>query len=404
MAWIALSIIIGTIIYFVEMEYVDKFVMGLAMDESKMLISGRLDTIKRGSPSEHELLKEELKKYGHFAIMEIYNAKQKQIIEVKTPNAGDIEEYIDNNLKEKHILSAEINYNRFYFKDKLYLQVFTPLKESTGGIAGYFEGIYEVDDNTMLNIKKRIYGSILLVVTLVFTTTGILYPLIIGLHKSLISRSRDLLRANIGMLKVLGSAIAKRDSDTNSHNYRVTIYSVEIAQAYRLSKGDIRDLIVGSFLHDVGKIGISDNILLKNGKLTDEEFDIMKMHVRHGVDIVKAYRGLGGAINIVKYHHEKYDGSGYLTGLVGEAIPLDARIFTIADVFDALTSKRPYKEPFSFETAMSIMKEGDGRHFDTHVMRTFEGIAKELYERISKMDEKTLDKTLDDIIKKYFEM
>ena len=117
-------------------------------------------------------------------------------------------------------------------------------------------------------------------------------------------------------MEVLGSAIAMRDADTHLHNYRVTVYAIRLAEALGLSKPDIQRLIAGAFLHDVGKIGISDTILLKPpGRLTAQEFQVMRTHVLLGVDIIAKADWLRGARDVVEFHHEKFDGSGYMKGL-----------------------------------------------------------------------------------------
>jgi len=160
-------------------------------------------------------------------------------------------------------------------------------------------------------------------------------------------------------------------------------------------------LIKGAFLHDVGKIGIRDNILLKPASLTEEEFSVMKTHVSQGRVIVNRSAWLKDALEVVGYHHEKINGLGYLS-IKGGEIPVTARVFAIADVFDALTSKRPYKEPFSFEKSMSILEEGRGSHFDPELLDTFKHVAKPLYDRLSGRDEVPRDE-LKEIIRKYFE-
>jgi HD-GYP domain-containing protein (c-di-GMP phosphodiesterase class II) len=132
-------------------------------------------------------------------------------------------------------------------------------------------------------------------------------------------------------------------------------------------------------LHDIGKIRISDTILNKPGKLTDEEFETMKLHTVYGREVIeKAKKAssdvsyLNEAENLSLYHHEKWNGKGYPRGLSGEDIPLSARIMAVADVFDALVSKRSYKEPFSFEKAMEIIQEGAGSHFDPYIAAAFQ--------------------------------
>ena len=166
---------------------------------------------------------------------------------------------------------------------------------------------------------------------------------------------------------------------------------------------EIRALIKGAFLHDVGKIGISDTILLKPGKLNEEEFAVMQQHVRHGVDIISHYAWLHDAVAVTRHHHEKFDGTGYLDGLKGEEIPRNARIFALADVFDALTSKRPYKEPFSFERSAGILRDGAGTHFDPVLVAAFLRIAHSLYEQLSGNEQEGyLNDRLEQLVHNYF--
>jgi len=214
--------------------------------------------------------------------------------------------------------------------------------------------------------------------------------------------SDDLLDANLEMLSVVGSAIAKRDADTDAHNYRVTIYSVRLAEAVGLDTKTMQALIKGAFLHDVGKIGIPDHILLKPGKLDESEFAEMQKHVAHGLDIVRRAAWLTDAEAVVGCHHEKYDGGGYGNGLQAEAIPLIARIFAIADVFDALTSHRPYKEPLSFETTMDILEKSRGTHLDPRLLDAFAAIARPLHEVFSNHDDDHPRQIVRDIVIRYF--
>jgi putative nucleotidyltransferase with HDIG domain len=249
----------------------------------------------------------------------------------------------------------------------------------------------------------RVAWSIIQAVLAISCVIVILYPIIISLNRDLIKLSGNLATANIGILKVLGSAIAKRDSDTNAHNYRVTIYAIRLAETMCLSEEEMQALIKGAFLHDVGKIAISDAILLKPGKLTPEEFAVMQDHVRHGIDIIHSYEWLNDAEDVVANHHEKYDGSGYPANLKGREIPQNARIFAIADVFDALTSRRPYKEPFSYERSTTILQESSGAHFDPELINAFLRIAPQLYAQLnSNENEAELNAMLDQLILHYF--
>ena len=147
----------------------------------------------------------------------------------------------------------------------------------------------------------------------------------------------------------------------------------------------INNVVRAAPLHDIGKINIPDAILNKDTRLTDEEYEIMKGHANAGYEIIeKAIANLteSGYLEQAKqmahYHHEKWDGSGYPEHLKEEQIPLSARVMAVADVFDALLSRRSYKEPFSFEKAMSIIKEGSGKHFDPKVVSAFEAASEEI--------------------------
>jgi putative nucleotidyltransferase with HDIG domain len=210
------------------------------------------------------------------------------------------------------------------------------------------------------------------------------------------------LQGNIELMEVLGGAIAKRDSDTNIHNYRVSIYAVRLAEAAGLDAAAIRNLIAGAFLHDVGKIGISDNILLKPAKLSEAEFAVMKTHVTLGVDILEKSNWLKTARDVVEFHHEKFDGGGYMRGLKGEAIPVNARIFAIVDVFDALTSQRPYKKALPFDAAMAILRRDGGSHFDPGLLGVFERIAEPLYLDVSAAADAVVEEKLQALISDYF--
>jgi HD-GYP domain-containing protein (c-di-GMP phosphodiesterase class II) len=165
----------------------------------------------------------------------------------------------------------------------------------------------------------------------------------------------------------------------------------------------IQGLIKGAFLHDVGKIGVRDNILLKPGRLDTREFEVMKSHVSHGLDIVNRSEWLDDANQVVAYHHEKFDGSGYFAGLKGEEIPLIARIFAIADVFDALTSRRPYKDPVSFQETMEILENEKGCHFDPQLVDTFAELAEDLYQQYAGKNDDYLKDILATIRERYFQ-
>ncbi len=399
-----LSLALGTAAYYFEMEMVDDFVVKLATEESKTFMSPARDYINSTDPTDRDYLvgtsKEHIAK-GHFIVVELYDRTKRQIVGVTKPGETGVEQFMDR-FRHAFPMKETATYRKLFKEGTIYLQILVPLKTNGDGTIGYFEGVYRVDAHTMQLIRKRVVRTLVLVLLVTLITTITLYPTIIALNRDLIQFSVDLSEANIGMLEVLGNAISKRDSDTHLHNYRVTLYSIKLAETVGLGKDAIQGLIKGSFLHDVGKIGISDAILLKPGDLSDEEYRSMKAHVIHGVEIIRDYRWLQDAVDVVRCHHERFDGSGYMGGMKGAAIPLNARIFAICDVFDALTSKRPYKEPFPFPESLDYLAAHKGTLFDPELVDAFRGIARQLYDDLSRRGEPALKETLQNCIARYF--
>lgn len=283
-----------------------------------------------------------------------------------------------------------------------HLWLTSPVKDASGHVLAFGEGVFAPSAETIWTIRKGAVRTAAAVCGIILLTALILYPVILRLLHRVTSLSLKLLESHLETLKVLGSAIAKRDSDTDAHNFRVTLLSVRIAEALGLQPGEMRALIKGAFLHDVGKIGIPDQILLKPGRLDDGEFAQMKRHVSHGVEIVGRSPWLKDALQVVEHHHEKVDGSGYPHGLAGDRCPAVARIFAVADVFDALTSRRPYKDPLSLEDAMEILRQGRGTHFDAEIFDVFERFAPRAYEEIAGREDHRLRTEVSAIVERYF--
>jgi putative nucleotidyltransferase with HDIG domain len=185
-------------------------------------------------------------------------------------------------------------------------------------------------------------------------------------------------------LQALGAAIDLRDHETAGHSQRVCRYSLEIARAMGWSDKQLGSLARGAYLHDIGKLGVRDGILLKPGPLTEEERKLMQQHAQGGFDLVKDIPFLADAAEIILSHHERYDGGGYPRGLKGEEILLSARIFAVADTFDAITSDRPYRRAASFEVACETIRHLSGNQLDPKVVSVFLDIPKEIWPTIAR--------------------
>jgi len=196
-------------------------------------------------------------------------------------------------------------------------------------------------------------------------------------------------KLTFSMIHALEAANLSYDEDTSYHIQRVSEYSAFLAEALGLDQTFVHRIRTYSKLHDIGKVGVACQLLNKPGRYTPEELDIMKQHVWYGHQILNVEGIDEMARNIAYHHHERWDGSGYLRGLVGEAIPLEARIVAVADVFDALLSKRIYKDALPFDQAFDLIVRASGSHFDPRVVDAFEKSRTELIairERVNAME------------------
>ncbi len=182
---------------------------------------------------------------------------------------------------------------------------------------------------------------------------------------------RELAETHIHAAQLLGHAVALRDHDTGAHNMRVAWMSSRLGETLNLDRAAMQSLMKGAFLHDVGKIGIPDAILLKPGPLTEEDRQVMNRHPELGLELIREIDWFADASPVVAHHHERWDGAGYPGRLAGEAIPMAARIFTVVDVFDALVSERPYKPPLPLATAVGFLEQGAAGQFDTAILEVF---------------------------------
>lgn len=202
-------------------------------------------------------------------------------------------------------------------------------------------------------------------------------------------RTRQLARAvhrvkvtSEGTLRALGSALQLRDAETAGHCQRVTRWSYELAKAIKCPRPELKKIVRGAYLHDIGKIGIPDAILRKPGPLTDQERAIIEKHVRIGFELIRHIPFLQGAAEIVLTHQERFDGKGYPQGLAGADIPLGARIFAVADALDAMTCDRPYRRALPYSVARDEIIRESGHQFDPAVVDAFLSLPEQLWQGI----------------------
>ena|GEM_PF-5429225 len=192
--------------------------------------------------------------------------------------------------------------------------------------------------------------------------------------QALMEQQNELVRAYSGTLEAMILALDLREHETGHHSYRVTEYAVNLGKHAKLNDEELSVIAKGALLHDIGKIGIPDHILLKPDKLTDEEWELMKKHAEFGYRLLKNIDFLDESATIVHTHHERYDGRGYPAGMSKDDIPLGARIFSVVDALDAMTSGRSYRQALTFEDAVQRITEASGSQFDPRVVDIFVGI------------------------------
>lgn len=207
----------------------------------------------------------------------------------------------------------------------------------------------------------------------------LVYLLIMSISKYLMSNYQAMKNGDIELITTLINALESRDTYTHNHSKNVSYYALEIARSLNLTNRSCDVVRIGGLLHDIGKIGIPEKILHKDGKLSDEEFEVIKKHPEIGYSIIRnvSYIKKNGILDCVLYHHERVDGKGYPNQLKGNDIPLLARIIAIADSYDAMTSKRLYRNEFTKEEALNEIRKHKGTQFDPKIAEVFINIIEE---------------------------
>lgn len=211
------------------------------------------------------------------------------------------------------------------------------------------------------------------------------YNINTNINKLKSTQQEQLKREKLQAIEIIRRTVDAKDSYTRGHSDRVSKYSVLIGQSLGLNNSDIELLRIGGLFHDIGKIGIPDRVLLKEGKLTDEEYDEIKKHPSIGAHIIENSEVFDELIPIVLHHHEKFDGTGYPDRLKGNDIPRLARIVAVADTFDAMTSKRSYRDPLPLEVVINEIKRCSGSQFDPYVAEVFLNILENNYDKIEEI-------------------
>ena len=395
-----LSALAGPLAWLVSRENSEEAIVAFAMEESRRVLKHQHVFDLQGPDAQQHAAQAALTLAGGlFEIAEIYQSQGLRLAEAMTELGKVIENDIPRHSKP--------DYQKPYYEsqqlpgDRWVMRVFVPLRDGQR-LNGYFEGVRLIPQWQRQQILDSAMTTALMVVLASLVCGAVLYPIVTRLAADNERKAQEVLESHISMMEALGRAIAKRDSDTGAHNYRVAWISARLAESVGLAGSAMQALIAGSFLHDAGKIGIPDAILLKPGKLTPEEMDTMRTHVAMGEQIVTGAGWLEGGKDVVASHHEKWDGSGYPRQLAGEAIPLVARIFAIADVFDALCSRRPYKEPFTLEQTMAILQRDAGSHFDPTLVQRFVTLAGAIHATTSDASEEQSRELMEAMVRKHF--
>ena len=389
LAWLVISLVLGVVVHLVEVDRMEKAIVMVANTKMQELTLGDLLDLPPEKNSQDELqLRSASFLQKNFIVIEVFAADGQRVARITNPAQADLQAQWLRSL-ERLPRDQTRHIHRLEREGETLVEMTFPVHQS-GLLRGHIAAIFRLEPMVQQMLFGGMERRLLLVLLIVTGTTIALYPVIIQLNRSLWQSARKILQGNLETVSVLSAAIAMRDIETGEHNARVTLYALALAKAVELEEALMQGLILGALLHDVGKIGIPDQILHKSERLSAEEQETMRQHVAHGVRIISGSAWLHQARGVIEFHHEKYDGSGYLKGLRGNEIPEVARIFAIADVFDALVSSRPYKPPLSVTEARQMILNDAGTHFDPDFAAVFANMAERCHKAVQGKDSDAL--------------
>lgn len=398
--WVFLCIVFSGMLYMRELNEFNQRLQGLTREAVAHFNNGKTQGEWISNLSQHLPAIQRSFTDSRFAGIRLFDADHKLLWDAWRPLHSTVSQAVNKPIEDFPAI-GNVRFDKIWADGKVHVRVMMPLVSPKNVAIGYFEGIYVADIAVVSGYFQRLWEVLGVAVIAVTMSIATLYPVIMVLNRRVIRVAQELLDSNTALLRSLGSAVSKKDADTDQHNYRVTLYAVRLAEAMGVTQLEMERLIVGAFLHDVGKIGVPDRILLKPSRLTEEEYTLMKSHVLIGADIIASAPWLAQARDIVLHHHERWDGSGYPNGLMGDSIPYLARLFAVVDVFDALTSKRPYKQPYPLQDALHFLQEGATRFFDAQIVTVFLPMAPALHHSFSTAPTETLKQILDEVVARY---